>query len=100
MKSAQIAYELSDKARKRLAEELFDINKVEAAIKKRAEEGFRDLRIIQTQPFDLSRTPSARTLEDWLEMNQLRYAWFTCLPLSDPQCTPSTPEYSEIAVFW
>lgn len=100
MESARTTYDMTAKARERYATELFDINRVSNAIEKRAKDGYRDLRVRQLHPFDLSRSPSARKLENWLENNHYRYAWYPTRPLLDPLYSSSSEDYPELAVFW
>lgn len=100
MKSTRAICELSAKARDDYAAELFEIGTIAAAIELRAKEGYRDLRLGQSYPFDLSRTPSALKLENWLDGNGYRYAWYPTRPLLDPLFSPSSEDYPELAIFW
>lgn len=100
MKPSPTISELSTRARDRYASELFNIATVAAAIELRAEEGYRDLRLGQKHPFDLSRTSAAAALEHWLEEQQYRYAWYQTPPLLDPLFSPASDDYPELAIFW
>ena len=100
MKSSRTISELATIARDRYARELFAIETVATAIEIRAEEGYRDLRLGQQHPFDLSRTPAAANLEHWLEEQQYRYAWYPTPPVTDPLYSPSSEDYLELAIFW
>jgi len=100
MDNARTSYTLTAKARDRHARELFDLTRVRQAIENRATEGYRDLRLVQEHPFDLSQSAPARQLEDWLEANQYRYAWSPTPPLADPLHSSLSEDYLELAVFW
>jgi len=100
MQPSRTACELSARARERYAQELFDIGTIATAIQIRAEDGYRDLRLCQNHPFDLSRTPAALALENWLDTNDYRYAWYPTRPVLDPLCSPSSEDYPELAIFW
>lgn len=100
MNDARTSYALTAKAHERYAKDLLDIDRVRKAIKDRAAAGYRDLRLVQTHPFDLSRSTLAAKLEDWLEANQFRYAWAPTPPLSDPLRSPLSEDYPELVIFW
>jgi len=97
MTNAGTSYDLTAKARERYAAKLFNVRTIEAAIKLRAGEGYRHLRLSQEHPFDLSDTISASQLEAWLED---RYAWYPTPPLLDPLYSASSEDYPELAIFW
>lgn len=100
MADARAVAELASITRDLLATDLFNPGKVEKAILARAGAGFRDIRIVQSQPFDLSRSAAARTLEDWLEGRGFRYAWSSTPPLTDPLHSALSEDYPELAIFW
>ena len=100
MKTANNISHISVIARKRYAEELFDPTRVAALIEARAAEGYRELKIIQTYPFDLMTLPAARKLEDWLDANNYRYAWHPTPPLVDPLSPFSNDDYPELVISW
>lgn len=100
MNNARASYELTAKAREDYADELFDLDRIRQAIEDRAAEGYRELRVMQLHPLDLRDCTAARTLEDWLDDNEYRYAWRPIPPLSDPQYSPMTEDYAELVVFW
>jgi hypothetical protein len=100
MTDARAAGELALRARDHHARHVFDLRKVARAIGERATGGYRDLRLAQQLPFDLSRTAPAQRLEDWLEAHQFRYGWYPTLPLADPLRGAHTEDYPELAIFW
>lgn len=100
MSDSTTIYTLAAKARERQAKELFDVDRVRQAIEDRAAEGYRDLRLAQAQPFDLSRSHPARQLENWLEENQYRYAWSPMPAHADPLHSSLSEEYRELVIFW
>ena len=100
MTDARAAYALTASAREQYAKDLFAPAQVAKAIEERAGLGYRDLRLVQTQPFDLSRSATARTLEAWLEQNQYRYGWYPAPPNQDPLRSAHSEDYPELAIFW
>ncbi|PSM19859.1 hypothetical protein [Nitratireductor sp. StC3] len=99
MSDAKSNWELTTQARERYAVQLFDIIRVVEAIEERAREGYRDLRLSQIYPFDLSRTEPARQLEGWLEVGHYRYVWYPTVPIPDP-LNSSQDDYPELVIFW
>lgn len=100
MKTASNICNISAIARQRYAQELFDPKRVAALIEDRAAEGYRELKIIQAYPFDLTTLPTARQLEDWLDQNNFRYAWHPTPPLVDPLSPFSCDDYPELVISW
>lgn len=100
MTLAETCFLLTTEARQRYAEALFDIDRISEALQERARHGYRDYRLTQEHPFDLVNTPLANRVEDWLEKQCFRYAWYPTLPLPEPNRTTSSSEYHELVVFW
>jgi hypothetical protein len=100
MDHARAAYTITARAREHYATDLFDLKQVRQAIERRAADGFRDFRVVQQQPFDLSRSAPARALENWLEDNHYRYVWTPTPPAHDPLRSSHSEDYPELAIFW
>lgn len=100
MDHARTAYEIASRARDHHARQVFATARVQKAIEERATGGYRDLRLVQKQPFDLSRSTSARALEAWLDANKYRYAWSATSPVADPLLSSLSEDYPELAIFW
>lgn len=100
MKKAVSSYDMTARARERYAADIFHLETVAKSIENRALEGFRDIRLVQIYPFDLSNTTQARILEDWLEQNQFRYAWYPTAPTRDPLWSTVSEDYPELTIFW
>jgi hypothetical protein len=100
MEHARATYMITARAREHHAREIFDLKHVKQAIEQRAADGYRDLRLAQKYPFDLSRSSPARALEDWLEANQYRYVWSPTPSVLDPLHSPLSEDYPELAIFW
>lgn len=100
MEHARAAYDITARIREHHAKEVFDPKRVRQAIETRAADGYRDLRIVQKHPFDLSRSAPARALETWLEDNQYRYVWSPVPPSLDPLRSALSEDYPELAIFW
>lgn len=100
MRRAASTYEATTNARRKYAENIFDIGTVAASILDRAEEGYRLLRINQEYPFDLSTTDAAQALEEWLEHEGYRYAWKATPEIVDPFRPSSEFEYPELVIVW
>ncbi|MCC0014112.1 MAG: hypothetical protein H6877_12465 [Rhodobiaceae bacterium] len=100
MTNATESYQTTAEVRERTAKQLFDINRVKREISDRAAEGYRDLRLMQAHPYDLSRSPQAFELEAWLEANQYRYVWTPTPPLADPLRSTFSEDYPELVIFW
>lgn len=100
MTNATTTYKLTAEVRERHANHLFNIKRIKQEISDRAADGYRDLRVLQAHPFDLSRSDPARALETWLEDNQYRYVWSPTPPLADPLHSALSEDYAELVIFW
>lgn len=100
MKNASIICDITAIARQRYAEELFDTDRIATVIEGRASEGYRELRVRQDHPFDLTGSPSARRLEAWLETNNFLYAWHPARPIADRRHRLPRETYPELVICW
>lgn len=100
MKNAGVIIDITAYSRERYAKELFDPDRIATVIEGRAMEGYRDLRVHQDYPFDLTESPSAKKLETWLEANKFRYAWLSTPPPPDPRYPVPFFIYPELVICW
>lgn len=100
MKRAESYCAMADRTRQAYASSLFDPNAIANAIHEQAKRGFRRYRVAQDLPFDLSDCQAARSLENWLTKEDLRYAWRVTYIDTDPLRPPVSAEYPELEIMW
>ena len=100
MRRAESSYLMATDQRRHLAQVLFEPANVANAIHEAASLGFRYHRIVQDVPFDLSDTDMAKTLEEWLDLEQFHYMWRPTFLEQDPFRPPIVTEYPELVITW
>ena len=100
MKRAEGNFLMAMRARNTYAAKLFNPATVAAAIDAVAADGHRFYRVVQELPFDLSDTDAARALEEWLDLQEFRYAWRPTFIFQDPFRPSRFSEYPEIEILW
>ncbi|WP_298965695.1 hypothetical protein [uncultured Roseibium sp.] len=100
MKRAESCYLMATDERHELAKVLFEPANVARAIHEAASLGFRDHRITQDAPFDLSDTQQAKALEEWLDREQFHYMWRPTFLDQDPFRPSIATEYPELVITW
>ncbi|MBO9459221.1 hypothetical protein [Labrenzia sp. R5_0] len=100
MKRAESSYLMAADHRDDLAKILFEPANVARAIHEAASLGFRNYRITQDEPFDLSDTEAAKALEEWLDREQFHYLWRPTFLDQDPFRPSIVTEYPELVITW
>ncbi|QFT68639.1 hypothetical protein ABWH98_06265 [Labrenzia sp. ac12] len=100
MKRAESSYLMATDQRNELADLLFEPASVAATIHEAASLGFRNCRITQDAPFDLSDTDAAKALEEWLDREQFHYMWRPAFVVQDPFRPSIVTEYPELVITW
>ncbi len=100
MKRAESSYLMATDQRNELADLLFEPASVAATIHDAASLGFRNCRITQDAPFDLSDTEAAKALEEWLDREQFHYMWRPTFLVQDPFRPSIVTEYPELVITW
>jgi len=100
MKRAEGNYLMATNVRTTYANKVFKPATIATAIDERAMQGYRDYRIVQELPFDLSDTDAAKLLEIWLDAEQFHYAWRPKYIETDPFRPLQVTEYPELVITW
>jgi hypothetical protein len=100
MKRAEGNFMMATNVRNKYATRIFNPATVAAAIDDAAFQGYRQYRIIQEMPFDLSDTDAAHTLEEWLDREQFHYVWRPTFVEQDALRPAIAAEYPELAISW
>ncbi|TCQ16408.1 hypothetical protein [Rhizobium sp. PP-CC-3G-465] len=100
MKRAEGNFLMATRIRTDYANRIFKPSLVATAIDEVAFKGFRQFRIVQEFPFDLSDTEAAETLEQWLDSEQFHYTWRPTY-IEQDACRPQvSTEYPELTITW
>lgn len=89
-------------SQERIAEEVFDPDKVFQRMSDLAEKGLRSLQLEPPEPTELGHTRAARRLVEVLESEGLRPCWMSCRCLPHDRRNPTgTPlDYQVLEVTW
>lgn len=100
MKRSEGNFLMATTTRTLYADRLFKPATIAAAIDEAAKRGYRQHRIVQELPFDLSETNAAKSLEEWLDNEQFHYVWRPTYLEQDPLRPVFGFEYPELEISW
>lgn len=91
---------ISSQMRARRAEVLFAQSRIKGFIKERAENGHRHVRIYQSLPYELSKTPAAIALLQWLKAEGFSWVWQPAFKVADESRPGTSIAYIELEINW
>ncbi|CDX21390.1 conserved hypothetical protein [Mesorhizobium plurifarium] len=100
MKRSEGNFHMATTARTLYADKLFKPATIAATIDVRAKNGYRQYRVVQQLPFDLSETAAARALEEWLDQEQFHYIWRETYLEHDALRPVFGFKYPELEISW
>ncbi|NEK15044.1 hypothetical protein [Rhizobium leguminosarum] len=100
MRRSEGNFLMATNVRTKYANQIFNPATVAAAIDAEAFKGYRQYRIVQELPFDLSDTDAAKELEVWLDQEQFHYIWRPTFIQMDPPRPSVITEYPELVISW
>ncbi|MGV2125514.1 hypothetical protein ACQZ4R_20745 [Agrobacterium vitis] len=100
MMRAESNFFMATRIRTDYANRIFKPSLVATAIDEVAVKGFRQFRIVQEFPFNLSDTDAAKALEEWLGREQFHYVWRPTYIEQNPFRPQPAIEYPELTITW